>query len=309
MQGELWRDVVNFLGDDEPTPDDIMPLLDLVAGHHADVGDFLRWLPEKLEDPRDREELDEQLQDAAIGWRIWQDHRAALQAWADAGEDGPVPPLALEDWWFDDSSGHILAVDEVERLGDLLARVPLDPADAAVVQDRLSGDLGDRWFLRRMRQSLRWVRELATLTRLAYKTWPAEVSQRQPWTREELALVESYYSDQQPLLVPAEGDDVETIDPFHLLPINVEQNVGFGASELTYCMTVLLRATVIDFMEEILDTARFPQVRGSLQCVECGTFVGRRALGYGQLYCDDRCKKRAAKRRYRSRVNGRRYHR
>lgn len=93
-----------------------------------------------------------------------------------------------------------------------------------------------------------------------------------------------------------------SIDPFALEVSNEEQSLGFGLDGLRYVMYVFLRAIVIDFVEEILEQSRRPTARGSLSCIECGRFVGRRALGYGQFYCSDRCKKRAAKRRYRQRV-------
>ncbi len=81
--------------------------------------------------------------------------------------------------------------------------------------------------------------------------------------------------------------------------------LGMGLDGLAYQMTVLIRATVIDFADDLLEASRYPRVRGSLRCVECGHFAGRRAVGYGQLYCTDRCKKRAAKRRSRARSKDR----
>ena len=79
---------------------------------------------------------------------------------------------------------------------------------------------------------------------------------------------------------------------------NWEPRTHFNA----YCMYVLMRAAVADFVDELLQKRRAGLARGSLRCLECGLFVGRRALGYGQLYCSERCKKRAAKRRYRGRL-------
>lgn len=110
----------------------------------------------------------------------------------------------------------------------------------------------------------------------------------------------AYYEEQRPsLYVP---DDPEQIDPFELDTMTLDQNLGFGLDGLHYCMYVLMRAALADFADSILERARRPNARGSLRCVECDLFVGRRALGYGQLYCSDRCKKRAAKRRYRGRL-------
>jgi hypothetical protein len=96
--------------------------------------------------------------------------------------------------------------------------------------------------------------------------------------------------------------DPEQIDPFDLDTETWDQSLGFPPDGLRYCFVVLMRAAVVDFADEVLERNRRPTSRGSLRCVECGRFVGRRALGYGQLYCTSRCKKRAAKRRYRSRT-------
>ena len=147
---------------------------------------------------------------------------------------------------------------------------------------------------------LEWIADLDTLRRFAAKTWTADPLDRLPWTQDELAFVNAYYEEQQPTLyVPG---DPEVIDPFELDVLTADQNLGFGLDGLRYCMYVLMRATVADFADSILERSRRPNARGSLRCVECGLFVGRRALGYGQLYCSDRCKKRAAKRRYRGRL-------
>lgn len=100
----------------------------------------------------------------------------------------------------------------------------------------------------------------------------------------------------------APNPDATSIDPFELEILNDEQPLGFGAGPLTEIEIVFMRALVIDFADEILELSKRGNARGSLSCVECGRWVGRRALGYGQLYCSDRCKKRVAKRRYRGRV-------
>lgn len=123
------------------------------------------------------------------------------------------------------------------------------------------------------------------------------------WTEDELDWLNEWYSEQVPYLTPT-GDRTE-IDPFALDTFANEGSLGMGLDGLAYQMTVLIRATVIDFADDLLEASRYPRVRGSLRCIECGRFAGRRALGYGQLYCTDRCKKRAAKRRSRARSKDR----
>lgn len=307
MADALWRDVINFLGNAYPTPDRLLPLLEFVADRHADVGGFLRWIPKVLSDPRDRAELDEELRNVGIGYAIWRDQREALHRWANASERGPFTPEQVDEWWFAERGPNELRVDELGRLDEFLAAVHLNPEDARYIQEELRDDHLDDLVIHRLRHDLHWLDDLNLLRDLARKTWPADPADRQLWVEWELDFVSEYYADQQPIL---EGGETPSggIDPFALRPVSYEQSLGFGLDGLGYCMTVLLRATIIDFVDEILEHSRFPRVRGSLRCVECGFFVGRRALGYGQLYCAARCKKRAAKRRYRVRCTNGNWH-
>ncbi len=303
MPGALWRDVVNLIGESEPTPDIFWPIITHVAEHHAQHSYFLGRLSGHLSDLRDREDTLRELRWASVGHDLWQHQRHALLQWAELVEDPSPTHLEVEAWWLDDAKARDLVVAEANHLDDFLSlvKLPLDILQS-LEEDELDG-FTRRVFMRQLRKDLQWLRELAMLRVLARKTWPAGTYRRQRWTEDEFRFVDEYYADQQPSLVPDqdEEDDKIGIDPFSLLSVHDEQSLGFGLDGLGYCMYVIMRATVIDFMDEILETSRFPQSRGSLECVECGSFVGRRALGYGQLYCTESCKKRAAKRRYRGR--------
>jgi hypothetical protein len=171
------------------------------------------------------------------------------------------------------------------------------------VIDQVTNREGRGLIIYRLRAHLHWLGELEALRKLSTKTWPAEPKQRRGWTPEELDWVNRYYADQAPEVSGHMRNGL--IDPMELEAITDEESVGFGTTELQYAMYVLMRATVIDFVDEVLQATRFPRVRGALRCIDCGRFAGRRALGYGQLYCSDRCKKRAAKRRYRRRAQQR----
>jgi len=231
---------------------------------------------------------------------VWLEQREALFRWANASPRGPFTSDEVEDWWFAVAPSSKVDVYEAERLDDFFALVHFDHGDPLVQEELGDGERDRYFFFNRLRRNLAWLRELSMVRELARKTWPADSDERELWTEDELQFIADYYGEQQPIL-ETDNDPGEGIDPFTLYPVSYEQSLGFGLDGLAYCMTVLLRSTVIDFVDEILAYSRFPNVRGSLQCVECGTFVGRRALGYGQLYCTERCKKRAAKRRYRAR--------
>jgi hypothetical protein len=282
--GELWRSVINFIGDEPITPALYLPLLD----HAAPGGDrwsyFVGRMADKLRE--DRHDIEEQVARAELGYRIWTERREALARWARVG------PEDLEDWWLHGQP----TVEDHERQRQFIKAMGLTKADLGLIEE----DLGRGWeriVIPRLRSNLRPLAHLDILRTLARKTWPADSRDRVGWTEDELDMVNYFYGEQEPGLFGDARDGV--YDPFGLEVISVEGGLGFGMGDLTYCLYVLLRATVIDFADDLLHASKFPRARGSLRCIECGQFVGRRALGYGQLYCEDRCKKRAAKRRYR----------
>ncbi len=304
--GELWRDVLNYLGDRPVSPEGYLPLADAVLPKWARWTYFLGHAAASL--TRDRAELEADAARAHLGWRIWTERREDLRAYAQSATRRRVDDELLQGWWILDAGGELWAADisthgggDKKRADDFRRRLRLTEEDEQIL--RFHPDMPepylDYWLLTWLRWNLRWADDLEKLRRLARKTWPAEPGERQHWTSEELQFVNWYFEEQQPYLISPEED---RIDPFELEVSNGEQGIGFGMDGLRYLMYVFLRAVVIDFVDEILDRTRRPTARGSLSCIECGRFVGRRALGYGQLYCSDRCKKRAAKRRYRKRV-------
>ena len=309
--GGLWRDVVNFLGDRPIEPSMYLPLLDAVLPRWAGWTYFLGHAATNI--TKDRPELEADTARAMLGWRLWTERREGLRRFAETAAKRPVGDEELETWWIRDErgehqmwSGHLLGIErapEFARLTGLTAEderiIDHHPEIPAAAGRRRRNRKHD-WIVAWINSDLEWVTDLETLRTLAQKTWTADARDRQPWTQDELAFVNAYYEEQQPsLYVPG---DPEHIDPFELDTLTMEQNLGIGLDGLHYCMYVLIRAVMADFADSILERTRRPSARGSLRCVECGLFVGRRALGYGQMYCSDRCKKRAAKRRYRGRL-------
>lgn len=308
--GGLWRDVVNFLGGRPVEPALYQPLLDAVLPRWRSWTYFLGQAATML--TRDRAELEADTARAILGWRLWTERREALRTFAESAAKRPVADEELEDWWIRDRhgesrvwSGHL---EGVERAPEFARLTGLTAADEQVIDHhpqipaagRRKGRKPHDWLVVWISRDLQWLDDLEVLRSLAGKTWTADSRDRQPWTQDELDFVNTYYEEQQPsLYVPG---DPEQIDPFELDTLTLDQNLGIGLDGLHYCMYVLMRAVVADFADSILERSRRPSARGSLRCVECGLFVGRRALGYGQMYCSDRCKKRAAKRRYRGRL-------
>jgi hypothetical protein len=299
--GGLWRDVVNFLGRDPVVPDILIPLLHSVVPRWAGWTYFLGQLPQKLIDPQDRDDLANEVARARIGHRLWVEEQDQLAKWAAIGEGGQLTKDQLADWWL---GGHrdVLILDEDKRLTQFLEQMKFATEEHAIIS-RLINDDGRGLAIYRLREHLHWLNELGILRELSTKTWPADPRQRRGWSPDELAWVNRYYADQAPEVSAETRNGV--IDPMELESVSDEDSLGFGMTELTYSMYVLMRAAVIDFAGELLEATRFPRVRGSLRCIDCGQFAGRRSLGYGQLYCSDQCKKRAAKRRYRTRVQQR----
>jgi hypothetical protein len=298
--GGLWREVVNFLGPKPVVPDLLLSLLDTVVPRWAGWTYFLGQLSKKLVD-QDQSDLVFEVECTRIGYRLWVEQRTALARWASAGEDAQLTEDQLAHWWLG-GKRDIQVVDEEERLPQFLELMKLFADERAII-DRLRHQNGHGLVIYRLREHLGWLTELQTLRELSTKTWSADPRQRRGWTPDELSWVNRYYADQASEVWAETRNGL--IDPMELESISDEDSLGFGMTELQYAMYVLMRATVIDFVDELLRATRFPRVRGSLRCIDCGRFAGRRALGYGQLYCSDRCKKRAAKRRYRTRARKR----
>lgn len=305
--GALWRDVVNFLGDREFAPDLWIALFDAILpkwdGYPGYIGSAAKWLKSNRSDIRNSVAQNQ------IGWRLWTERSDLLRAYAQKIARRPVTHEDLRRWWIDGARGEYAEWDATrykfgsKRSNDYKDVLELSDEELRIVSYQLVGK-GEPptsdWLVAWLHNHLDWIEDLDNLRLLAHKTWPADVAKRQRWTQAELEWVNNWFEDQQPYLM-AQNDE-GPVDPFELEIFNDEQRIGFGMSDLSALILVFTRATVVDFAEEILEQSRRGNARGSLSCVECGRFVGRRALGYGQLYCSDRCKKRVAKRRYRGRV-------
>jgi hypothetical protein len=308
--GGLWRDVVNFIGDRLVEPSMYLPLLDAVLPRWGAWTYFLGHAATNI--TKDRPELEADTARALLGWRLWTEQREGLRKFAETAAKRPVGDHELEAWWIRDERGehqrwssYLLGIEQAPAFARLTG---LTADDERIIDDHPEiPEAGRRrrkrkhdWLVSWINTDLAWTTDLKALRTLAEKTWTADPHDRRPWTQDELEFVNGYYEEQQPsLYVPG---DPEQIDPFELDTMTMEQNLGIGLDGLRYCMYVLMRAVMADFADSILERTRRPSSRGSIRCVECGLFVGRRALGYGQMYCSDRCKKRAAKRRYRGRL-------
>jgi len=251
-----------------------------------------------LRTPEHRGQIEEEVVWAGMGYRLWTDHRDAIAGWARASSRTPVSEGQIEDWWLG-GQRQLLIIEEERHLRTFLRRIRFNRHERSLIDAKLAS--GRKPLLvYRIREHLDWIGQLRGLHEIAQKTWPADPDQRNGWTEDDLAFVNSYYQEQSPSLMADEHNG--TYDPAELESVSFEASMGMGGSiALSYCMYVLMRAAVIDFADELLETTRLPSARGSMRCIECDLFVGRRALGYGQLYCGSTCKKRAAKRRYRDR--------
>ncbi len=305
--GGLWRDVVNFLGEGEIRPAIYMPLLQEVLPKWGPWTYFLGQAAAKIKRPRDGEAVAADAARAELAWRLWTERREGLRAYAEKMAKRPVDDAELHGWWINDDRGDDRSLwsggyreTKVTRLFERCLR--LGPDEMAIIHRFPDSPVhrDDLWLIAWLNKDLDWLADLERLRTLARKTWPADPRDRVMWTPDDLTFVNGQFEEQAPSLM-APNEDAAAIDPFELTVWNDEQNLGIGLDGLRYCLLVLTRATVIDFADEVIERSRRPSARGSLSCQECGCFVGRRALGYGQLYCSDRCKKRVAKRRYRAR--------
>jgi hypothetical protein len=309
--GALWRDILNFLGDREITAADYLPLCDAVLPKWDKwpgyIGGAAGWLA------RNRAEIENSVAENQIGWRLWTERRDRLRAFAQKVARRPVTDGELQRWWLDGARGEFAIWDATHYgLGAAKEKKLQAILELSEEEDRIlrfqpwhkTEKYSSGWIVAQLHNQLGWAEDLDTLRRLARKTWPADLARRTGWTQDELEWAKNWFEDQQPLLMAPNEEGL--VDPFELEIWNDEQHIGFGMADLSALILVFTRAAVIDFASEILERSKRGNARGSLSCLECGRFVGRRALGYGQLYCSDRCKKRVAKRRYRGRVAAKR---
>jgi hypothetical protein len=79
--------------------------------------------------------------------------------------------------------------------------------------------------------------------------------------------------------------------------------VRFDPEPFTYTGNILYEiydeviAVVADFVDSLLAHNRFPSVKGSAQCPECGQYFPKPNSGGKRIYCTIQCKERAKKRR------------
>ncbi|MEP6468155.1 MAG: hypothetical protein ABJC24_00130 [Chloroflexota bacterium] len=292
--GGLWRDVVNFAGP-SPAPAVFIPLLDAIAPKWSRWTHFMGMMADVLRTPEHRRDIEEEVEWAVMGYRLWTEHRDAIEGWARSSSREAVTEEGIENWWLGGERQRLI-VEEQTHLRTFLKRVPFTSPERRLIE----ASEGRPVLIYRIREHMDWIGQLSGFYRIAEKTWPADPGQKHRWTEDDLEFVNAYYQEQSPSLIADEHNG--TYDPTEMESVSFEAGMGMGGSiALSYCMYVLMRAAVVDFADELLETTRLPSARGSMRCIECGVFVGRRALGYGQLYCRSTCKKRAAKRRYRAR--------
>lgn len=70
---------------------------------------------------------------------LWCEQRAALEAWADASEDGPFTTDELREWWFSETTprGFLVTERERGRVRDFLALFRFDAEDDQFIRDEL----------------------------------------------------------------------------------------------------------------------------------------------------------------------------
>lgn len=300
--GTLWRPIVNFWITHPHEPSSLFPLIELAASLPTSEWAFLSRLKKILSDPQDKQEILEDLMMVRAGYYVWSYNADAIASWANNSEEGPFTYDEIRSWWFSENL-RTLTLDQYKRADELLATIDFGPfREFADAKRREWEKYEGHFFLLHLHRNLSLLNKLDTLTDLALRTWTGRPDPQVGWTEDEFGFIQEYYAEQELVLESYDESEDGLIDPFQMQPIKYEQSIGFGLSGLGYCDYVIMRAIIIDFVDEILEHSKFPGVRGSMQCVECGLFVPRRERGYGQLYCSEKCKKKAAKRRYRRRL-------
>jgi hypothetical protein len=300
-RGGLWRCFLNRVPPHgEITADTIRQLVQFYCeeARGKPIQGYLWRLPDYRR--QHGSDIDRDLAQLGLGMRIWREHAAAL-ARAVAEHDGVAPDSAARrarEAWFSDP--HSVYDRESPQWRSVLAVIRTGLAEAQRAPELTPLMASELLLAPRLDLSL--VLDIEAFRDIAAKTWPAKRDEgRQPWTCDELHFVNGFYQQQVPYL-RGEGElhAGDPVDPTDLTAWRAEADIGVGPEGLSYVTLVIMAAVVIDFAEELVDFNTHEAAKGSLRCDECGQFAPRSFYGHGQLYCSEQCKRRAAKRRYRS---------
>ena len=99
--GGLWRDVLNFLGDREITPDLCPPLADAVLPKRGYWTYFLVHAAAKLKE--DQAELEADVTRPRLGWRVLTEQRENSREIRGEDREARRHEEQLERWWIDDA--------------------------------------------------------------------------------------------------------------------------------------------------------------------------------------------------------------
>ncbi|MEQ9151056.1 MAG: hypothetical protein RLO06_06150 [Parvibaculum sp.] len=293
--GGLWRDVVNELGEVTISPDMYLPVLESIASRWNSATSHFKFVERKLRESRRREDVLEPLERARLGYGVWKTRRSELRTWVNARRsDAGLTEAELESWWFGEANVVWLSGDHGREFLDAVVGPTIPHREVLVHDLEEYGDVPLDWF----RINLRYCKDLERLREMARKTWPADVAERRRWSWADFDWINRWLDLMAPALREPESH-VDFVDPSLLEVALVGGQLPLGSDDLSYCLQVLIRDSLADFITELTWANAYPRHKGALRCAECARFVGRNALGYGQRYCSSTCKKRASKRRQR----------
>lgn len=120
--GDLWRDVANVLGDTPITPATILPLLEEVAPRWASEHHFMQFVARAITTANERREIEAEVGNASIGWRLWREQRETLWAWMKQASKEPVEIGDLFEWWL---GGHrrLMVLEEQDDVDSFIAAI------------------------------------------------------------------------------------------------------------------------------------------------------------------------------------------
>jgi hypothetical protein len=298
--GDFWKVVVNCLGDRPITSDVYVPLIESVLLPFESWTELTYTQAKFFRTDTGRRRILADVARARLAEALWADHQRVLLGWARG--QVRISLDALRRAWFSASLGRY-HLDLWDRAEELFRALPLTTEDRLVLLHYPGNRLNvGPTTVADLIRDLKWIGELDNLRRIARKAWPARRTAMDGWDEADLAFVNGHYRWQDPELTPSTPPP---FDPQELFVWNGSPSHPNGGDGLAAVMLALVHTAVVDLADELIETGRRP-ARGSLSCLECGKFVGRSALGVGQLYCDVRCKRRAAKRR--NRESARRRH-
>lgn len=118
-------------------------------------------LADVLRTPVHRRDIQDEVEWAEMGYRLWTEHRDALEGWARSSSRGAITDKDIENWWLG-GQRQSLIIEEETHLRAFLKRVPFTSPERRLIDARMATE-GRALLIYRIREHLDWIGQLSGL--------------------------------------------------------------------------------------------------------------------------------------------------